>query len=93
MPAILMTWLLIAVIHHTALGLQVGIGGQKRAVTKLAELIIIPPSCLALAVAGIVATLRIVFRGYDHWQGTRRPSDVRRGNVGGGARKASNGRR
>ena len=42
MPAILMTWLLIAVIHHTALGLQVGIGDQKRAATKLAELIIIP---------------------------------------------------
>ena len=33
----------------------------KYAVTKLAKLVMIPPSCLAQAVAGIVATLRIVF--------------------------------
>ena len=61
--AILMILLLIALFHHTALGLQVVIEDYIRAGAKLATLILMRLPCLALAVAGIVATLRIVFRG------------------------------
>ena len=61
-PAILMILLLIALFHHTALGLQVVIEDYRHAGAKFATLVIMRLSCFALAVAGIVATLRIVFR-------------------------------
>ena len=62
-PAILMILLLIALFHHTALGLQVVIEDYRHAGAKFATLVIMRLSWFALAVAGIVATLRIVFRG------------------------------
>lgn len=60
-PAILMILLCIALFHHTALGLQVVIEDYIHAGNKFAALIMVRLSCFALAVAGIVATLRIVF--------------------------------
>lgn len=62
-PAILMILLLIALFYHTALGLQVVIEDYRHGGAKYATLVIMRLSCFALAVAGIVATLRIVFRG------------------------------
>lgn len=61
--AILMILLLIALFHHTALGLQVVIEDYGHAGGKFATLIIMRLSCFSLAVAGIVATLRIVLFG------------------------------
>lgn len=59
-PAILMILLLIALFHHTAHGLQVVIEDYARGGATFATLITMRLSCFALAVAGIVATLRIV---------------------------------
>ncbi len=61
--AILMILLLIALFHHTALGLKVVIEDYTRAGAKFATLILMRLSCFAVAVVGIIATLRIVFRG------------------------------
>lgn len=62
-PAILMILLLIALFHHTALGLQVVIEDYSHAGTRFATLIMMRLTCFALAVVGIVATLRIVLGG------------------------------
>lgn len=62
-PASLMILLLIALYHHAALGLQVVIEDYLHAGAKFATLIVMRLTCFALAVAGIVATLRIVFGG------------------------------
>lgn len=59
-PAILMILLLISLFHHTALGLQVVIEDYMHTKAKFAALVIVRLSCIALAVAGIVAILRIV---------------------------------
>jgi succinate dehydrogenase / fumarate reductase membrane anchor subunit len=56
----LMTLLLIAMFHHMALGLQVVIEDYVHSGTKFAWIIAARLSCIALAVAGIVATLCIV---------------------------------
>jgi succinate dehydrogenase / fumarate reductase membrane anchor subunit len=57
--SILMILLLIALFHHTALGLQVVIEDYVHSGAKFAALVTFRLGCCALAVAGIVATLRI----------------------------------
>jgi succinate dehydrogenase / fumarate reductase membrane anchor subunit len=59
--AVLMILLLIALFNHIALGLQVVIEDYVHSAAKFAWLIAARLSCYALALAGIVATLRIVF--------------------------------
>ena len=57
----LMTLLLIALFHHTALGLQVVIEDYVHSRIKIPVLVGMRLSCLALAVAGLVAILKIAF--------------------------------
>ncbi len=57
--AIMMVLLLIALFHHTALGLQVVIEDYRHAGAKFAALIIMRLSCFGFTIAGILATLRI----------------------------------
>ena len=61
--SILMILLLIALFYHTALGLQVVIEDYVHSGAKFAALIAVNLGCFALASAGIVAILRIAFRG------------------------------
>ena len=61
--ATLMILLLIALFHHTALGLQVVIEDYVHSGAKFAAVIALRLGCCALATAGIVATLRIAFSG------------------------------
>jgi len=56
-----MVLLLIALFHHTALGLQVVIEDYVHSEAKLAAVITVRLGCFALAAAGILATLRIGF--------------------------------
>lgn len=58
-----MILLLIALFHHAALGLQVVIEDYMHSESKFAVVLLLRLSCFALAAAGILATLRIVFRG------------------------------
>lgn len=60
---ICMLLLLIALFYHTALGLQVIIEDYMHSSGKFAAIIATRLGCFALAVAGIVATLRIAFAG------------------------------
>jgi succinate dehydrogenase / fumarate reductase, membrane anchor subunit len=61
---ILMVLLLIAVFYHTALGLQVVVEDYIHSDrVKIPTLVLIQLGCFALAVAGILATLRIAFDG------------------------------
>lgn len=57
--SILMILLLIALFHHTALGLQVVIEDYVHSGAKFAAVIAVRLGCFTLATAGIVATLRI----------------------------------
>ena len=62
LATILMVLLLIALFHHMALGLQVVIEDYVHADwAKIPAVVAIRLACFALAVAGIYATLRIVF--------------------------------
>ena len=61
--ATLMILLLVAVFHHTALGLQVVIEDYIHSGAKFAAVIAVRLGCFALAIAGFVATLRIAFSG------------------------------
>ncbi|MGH1571053.1 succinate dehydrogenase, hydrophobic membrane anchor protein [Methylobacterium sp. P31] len=56
---ILMVLLLIALFHHTALGLQVVIEDYVHTEAKFVATIAVRLSCIALAVVGIVSVARI----------------------------------
>jgi succinate dehydrogenase / fumarate reductase, membrane anchor subunit len=60
---ILMILLLIALFHHTALGLQVVVEDYVHSGAKFAAVIAVRLGCFALAAAGIVAALRIALSG------------------------------
>lgn len=57
--AVLMISLLVALFYHTALGLQVIIEDYLHSWSRFAALIAVRFGCWILAIAGIVATLRI----------------------------------
>lgn len=57
-----MMLLLIALFHHTALGLQVVVEDYVHSGAKLAAVIAIQLCCYGLAVVGIIAILRVAFR-------------------------------
>jgi succinate dehydrogenase / fumarate reductase, membrane anchor subunit len=61
--SILMVLLLIALFYHTTLGLQVVIEDYVHSEAKFGALIAVRLGCVALAVAGILATTRIAFGG------------------------------
>ena len=62
--AILMVLLLIALFHHTALGLRVVVEDYVHSDwAKIPAVVAIRYACFALAVVGIFATLRIAFDG------------------------------
>ena len=56
-----MILLLLALFHHTALGLQVVIEDYVHSGARFAAVIAIRLCCYGLAVVGIIATLRITF--------------------------------
>lgn len=56
-----MILLLIALFHHTALGLRVVIEDYVHSDARFAAVIAIQLCCYGLAVVGIIATLRIAF--------------------------------
>jgi succinate dehydrogenase / fumarate reductase membrane anchor subunit len=59
--ATLMILLLIALFHHTALGLQVVIEDYVHSGAKFAGIVAVRLGCFTLATAGVVATLHIAF--------------------------------
>jgi len=63
LAATLMVLLLTTLFWHTALGLQVVIEDYVHSGLKLPLLIAMRFGCVVLAVAGILAVLRICFRG------------------------------
>jgi succinate dehydrogenase / fumarate reductase, membrane anchor subunit len=61
---VLMVLLLIALFYHMALGLQVVVEDYVHTERiKIPAVVVIHLGCFALAVAGIIATLRIAFGG------------------------------
>lgn len=63
LTTIAMILLLIAMFHHTALGLQVVIEDYVHTAAKFAAVIAVHFACFALASTGIVAVLRIALGG------------------------------
>lgn len=63
LAATLMILLLIALFHHTALGLQVVIEDYVHSGAKFAWVMVVRLGCFALATAGAIATLYIAFIG------------------------------
>lgn len=63
LATILMVLLLIALFYHMALGIQVVIEDYIQSGLKLLGVVATRLGCFALAVAGILAVLRIAFRG------------------------------
>ena len=63
LATILMILLLIALFHHTALGLQVVIEDYVHSGAKFAAVITVRFGCFALATTGVIATLRIAASG------------------------------
>lgn len=60
-PAVLMILLLVALFWHMALGLQVVIEDYIHTGARIWALLAVRFACFALAAAGILAVLRIVF--------------------------------
>ena len=58
-----MVLLLIALFHHSALGLQVVIEDYVHSDVRFAAIVAIRLGCYGLAVIGIIATLHIAFGG------------------------------
>ena len=63
LTAIPMILLLIALFYHTALGLQVVIEDYIHSGAKFAAVVAVRLGSCALAIVGVVATLRIAFSG------------------------------
>ena len=63
LTTLLMILLLIALFHHSALDLQVVIEDYVHSGFKFAAVIAVRLGCYGLAVAGIIATLRVAFGG------------------------------
>lgn len=63
LSSVCMVLLLMTLFYHMALGLQVVIEDYVHSGAKIALLIAVRGGCLALATAGIVATLRIALGG------------------------------
>lgn len=61
LASISMVLLLLALFHHTALGLQVVIEDYVHSDAKFAAVITVRLGCIALAAVGILAILRIAF--------------------------------
>lgn len=61
LASLAMVVLLLALFHHTALGLQVVIEDYVHSNARFAAVIAVRLGCFAFASAGIAATLRIVF--------------------------------
>lgn len=61
--SVFMVLLLMALFYHTALGLRVVIEDYVHSGAKFGALIAVRLGCGALAVAGILATMRIAFGG------------------------------
>lgn len=57
---VLMVLSLIAIFHHTALGLQVIIEDYVHSGLKVAAMVTVRLACIALCVAGVLATLRVM---------------------------------
>jgi succinate dehydrogenase / fumarate reductase membrane anchor subunit len=58
---VLMIALLVGIFYHLALGLQVIVEDYQHGLSKFAGVIAVQLGCAILAIAGIVATLRIAF--------------------------------
>jgi succinate dehydrogenase / fumarate reductase membrane anchor subunit len=63
LTTLLMILLLIALFHHSALGLQMVIEDYVHSGVKFAAVSTVRLGCYGLAVAGSIATLRVAFGG------------------------------
>ncbi|MGV8930953.1 MAG: succinate dehydrogenase, hydrophobic membrane anchor protein [Luteimonas sp.] len=61
LASISMILLLLALFHHTALGLQVVIEDYAHGAARFPLLVTVRFACIGLAVAGVLATLHIAF--------------------------------